>query len=447
MGRFLIGGNLQHDDTGWYGMMLVQAMLAYYHEHQHKIDSRCYNALVQPKRGPWGSPAHFLCFDPNEKVAILSVRGAVEELVSFGLPEQKCNFEMLWGHEVNSGGLKPFWFRTPHWLQEQRRLRMPWQMLGISFWSVSWSDGIFVACLWCFAGGELFLCIFVGLQQECDLISGFGWRHWTKRPWRWQETVSRQVQCLVIWSFSFLFPSFRSVFQLLNQFWSGLHMQVSWRLQILCCRASDLLSGQRPTNVQLVESREGGKRASSSLAPQGSASSLGIFLIGYWSQFGSQYCMPGDSFVVRWDDEVVTKRQLWYSVGVGSNPWIHGIFKRIFLVKNCGKAKEFTTLISSVCCLCTLPMCLVYELWDLTIGCRCSLHRFKGCSCCFGSQLYHREFLRHGCSLCSWVCWRSFQVSHSESLNWTSTVHFFWIGSYAIDYRCDGEFNCTANIK
>lgn len=216
MGRFLIGGNLQHDDTGWYGMMLVQAMLAYYHEHQHKIDSRCYNALVQPKRGPWGSPAHFLCFDPNEKVAILSVRGAVEELVSFGLPEQKCNFEMLWGHEVNSGGLKPFWFRTPHWLQEQRRLRMPWQMLGISFWSVSWSDGIFVACLWCFAGGELFSCIFVGLQQECDLISGFGWRHWTKRPWRWQETVSRQVQCLVIWSFSFLFPSFRSVFPIVE---------------------------------------------------------------------------------------------------------------------------------------------------------------------------------------------------------------------------------------
>lgn len=52
MGRFLIGRNLQHDDAGWYGMMLVQAMLAHYHEHQHKIDSRCYNALVQPKRGP-----------------------------------------------------------------------------------------------------------------------------------------------------------------------------------------------------------------------------------------------------------------------------------------------------------------------------------------------------------------------------------------------------------
>lgn len=240
-------------------------------------------------------------------------------------------------------------------------------------------------------------------------------------------------------------PLFGQFFQLSNQFWSGLHMQVSWRLQIPCCRASDLLSGQRPTNWTCWIQRWG--KTCLSVAPQGSASSLGIFLIGYWSQFGSQYCMPGDSFVVRWDDEVVTKRQLWYSVGVGSNPWIHGIFKRIFLVKNCGKAKEFTTLISSVCCLCTLPMCLVYELWDLTIGCRCSLHRFKGCSCCFGSQLYHREFLRHGCSLCSWVCWRSFQVSHSESLNWTSTVHFFWIGSYAIDYRCDGEFNCTANIK
>ena len=52
MERFLIGRNLQHDDAGWHGMMLVQAMLAYYHEHQHKIDSRCYNALIQPKRGP-----------------------------------------------------------------------------------------------------------------------------------------------------------------------------------------------------------------------------------------------------------------------------------------------------------------------------------------------------------------------------------------------------------
>ena len=302
---------------------------------------------------------------------------------------------------------------------------------------------IFVACLWCFAVPELaFLCIFVGLQQECDLISGFGWRHWTKRPWRWQETVSRQVQCLVIWSFSCLFPSFRSVFPIVESV-----LVRSAHAGFLTAADSVLQSIRpaiRPTSNQLnLLNPEMGEN----VAPQGSASSLGIFLIGYWSQFGSQYCMPGDSFVVRWDDEVVTKRQLWYSVGVGSNPWIHGIFKRIFLVKNCGKAKEFTTLISSVCCLCTLPMCLVYELWDLTIGCRCSLHRFKGCSCCFGSQLYHREFLRHGCSLCSWVCWRSFQVSHSESLNWTSTVHFFWIGSYAIDYRCDGEFNCTANIK
>ena len=43
---------------GWYGMInignveVVQAIVAYQHVHQHNIGSRCYNALIQPKRGP-----------------------------------------------------------------------------------------------------------------------------------------------------------------------------------------------------------------------------------------------------------------------------------------------------------------------------------------------------------------------------------------------------------